>query len=70
MAYTQKIAADAVLRLKEILTELTEQPSALNFLEPVPWEELGLNNYPSIVKNPMDLRTCRRKLQKGAYNSY
>ena len=37
------------------------------FYEPVPWEELGLNDYPVIVKNPMDLGTVKTKLLAGKY---
>ncbi len=37
------------------------------FREPVDWEGLGLYDYPVIIKNPMDLGTVKRKLERGAY---
>ena len=29
------------------------------FLEPVPWKEWGLDDYPRIIKQPMDLGTVK-----------
>lgn len=37
------------------------------FREPVDWEGLGLYDYPVIIKNPMDLSTVKKKLDKGVY---
>lgn len=37
------------------------------FLEPVPWKELGLYEYPQIIKDPMDLGTIKTKLSNGEY---
>eukprot|EP00599_Poterioochromonas_sp_BG-1_P000061 CAMPEP_0173146270 /NCGR_PEP_ID=MMETSP1105-20130129/8390_1 /TAXON_ID=2985 /ORGANISM="Ochromonas sp., Strain BG-1" /LENGTH=157 /DNA_ID=CAMNT_0014060433 /DNA_START=1 /DNA_END=470 /DNA_ORIENTATION=- len=37
------------------------------FREPVDWEGLGLYDYPVIIKNPMDLGTVKKKLERGAY---
>ena len=34
-------------------------PNAEAFLTPVEWEELGLLDYPTIVKSPMDLSTIK-----------
>jgi hypothetical protein len=45
-------------------------PNAEAFLTPVEWEELGLLDYPSIVKSPMDLSTIKQRLEAGAYDSY
>lgn len=38
-----------------------------NFLEPVNYKELGLLDYPLIIKHPMDLSTCKKKLVHGKY---
>ena len=32
--------------------------------------EMGLLDYPQIVKNPMDLATCKEKLLSGKYSTY
>eukprot|EP00048_Salpingoeca_helianthica_P022150 m.16627 g.16627 ORF g.16627 m.16627 type:complete len:964 (-) comp6946_c0_seq1:351-3242(-) len=39
------------------------------FLEPVNAEALGLHDYHTIIKKPMDLGTVRDKLEKGAYRN-
>lgn len=54
-------------KCKKILIELLRHKDSrkLNifnieaFLEPVQWKELGLFDYPSIVKKPMDLSTVQ-----------
>ncbi|RKP14508.1 Bromodomain-containing protein, partial [Piptocephalis cylindrospora] len=39
------------------------------FLAPVDWKALNLPDYPTIVKNPMDWGTIRKKLEAGEYSS-
>lgn len=52
--------------------ELTKK-SNLNiswpFLEPVDPVKLGIPDYLTVVKNPMDLSTMKKKLDAGAYNT-
>ena len=57
-------------RLKQMFTEIEEDPKSYEFRDPVPWKELGLNDYPEIIKKPMDLRTCRKNLIKSKYKTY
>jgi len=52
---------------KDIVTKFRELPEAEAFLEPVPWKELGLDDYPSIISYPMDLKTMTNKLKRGDY---
>lgn len=40
------------------------------FKQPVPWEKLGLTNYPDIVKQPMDLQTIGKKLENCEYGAF
>jgi hypothetical protein len=39
------------------------------FREPVPWKELGLLDYPSLITEPMDLGTVQKNIQAKKYNS-
>lgn len=63
-------AKDRQGRLMNLLKEIEQNPAAINFAEPVPYMELGLTNYPQIIKRPMDISTCRKNLAKCRYNSY
>jgi hypothetical protein len=36
----------------------------------VPWKELGLTDYPEIIKKPNDLKSCRKNLVKGKFKRY
>ena len=54
---------------KDILQKYRDLPEAEAFLEPVPWKELGLDDYPTIITYPMDLKTMGNKLKKGDYKT-
>jgi len=53
----------------QILKQLQNKAEAGPFLEPVDWESLQLNDYPEIIKKPMDLGTIQKKLESGKYAS-
>lgn len=57
-------------RLKECLNNIEEDPKSYEFREPVAWKELGLTDYPEIIKKPMDLKTVRKNLSKGKYKRF
>lgn len=38
------------------------------FKEPVDWKNLGLFDYPNLIKHPMDLGTIKAKLDRNEYN--
>ncbi len=40
-----------------ITQNLMEVPDAVHFKIPVPWKDLGIIDYPEIIKRPMDLGT-------------
>ena len=40
------------------------------FLQPVPWKEWDLEDYPRIIKQPMDLGTVNVGLGFGARDRY
>ncbi|VDD76537.1 unnamed protein product [Mesocestoides corti] len=51
-----------------LLNDISNQePHAQHFRTPVPFEELKLPDYPSIVPYPMDLSTIMKKLNHGEY---
>lgn len=64
------INKDHLPRLKKMFEEIEENPSSYEFRDPVPWKDLGLNDYPEIIKKPMDLSSCRKNLVKHKYKSY
>lgn len=37
------------------------------FRDPVPWQKLGLFNYPEVITRPMDLGTVLQKFERGEY---
>ena len=51
----------------KILTRIWNRKDSEMFREPVPWEALGLVDYLSVIKKPMDLGTVREKLAAGKY---
>ena len=51
-----------------MFTEIEEDPKSYEFRDPVPWKELGLNDYPEIIKKPMDMASIKRKLDTGGYS--
>lgn len=48
--------------------ELSDLQHAWPFTEPLDVEELGLDDYYTIVKNPMDLSTVKKNLEAGIPN--
>ena len=54
---------------KKILNQIRKSPNAEPFLFPVDWKALGLKDYPSVIKSPMDLSTVASKLGHGVYTS-
>jgi hypothetical protein len=65
-----QISKEHMSRLKQMFSEIEEDPRSYEFRDPVPWKDLGLNDYPEIIKKPMDLSTCRKKLVKSKYKNY
>lgn len=55
-------------RLLRFLKKLCSMEAAQAFLEPIPWEELGLTDYPDIVEQPIDLKTVGDRLDAGFYH--
>lgn len=58
---------DEVQKCIQGLDELLKLQEAEPFAEPVNWKELGLFDYPKIIKRPMDLATIRNRAKTGKY---
>ena len=65
-----EIRKDDIKLLKDVLSEIEDDPKSYDFQEPVPWKELGLTDYPEIIKKPNDLKSCRKNLVKGKFKRY
>eukprot|EP00601_Ochromonadales_sp_CCMP2298_P022863 CAMPEP_0173298012 /NCGR_PEP_ID=MMETSP1143-20121109/15855_1 /TAXON_ID=483371 /ORGANISM="non described non described, Strain CCMP2298" /LENGTH=191 /DNA_ID=CAMNT_0014238079 /DNA_START=108 /DNA_END=684 /DNA_ORIENTATION=+ len=53
----------------KLLAKLTLKREAEFFKLPVEWEAMGLTDYITIIKKPMDLRTVRENLESGEYDT-
>lgn len=53
--------------LDRFLSKLRRCPNADPFLEPLPWEELGLDDYLDVIHEPVDLQTIGVRLADGSY---
>ena len=42
-------------QLVGLIDDISDEPKAGNFLEPVPWKDLGLTDYLTVIPKPMDL---------------
>jgi len=52
-----------------LVKHLESLPEAFEFLKPVDYKTLGLDDYPLIVKKPMDLSSVKKKLKQNKYSS-
>lgn len=56
-------------KVNQLLQGLFDNSESIDFRNPVPWKELNLLDYPSIIPHPMDLGTVKNKLQIGKYST-
>mmetsp|Transcript_6595 Transcript_6595/g.7551 ORF Transcript_6595/g.7551 Transcript_6595/m.7551 type:complete len:224 (+) Transcript_6595:214-885(+) len=61
--------APEMLECQKLLDKLMVDPELVPFLEPVPWKDLGLTDYPKVVKKPMDFGTMKKKLVDNSYEA-
>ena len=54
---------------KAVLKEIRKHKDAAPFLDPVDWKGLGIPDYPTIIKRPMDLGTVLQRLEANEYGS-
>ncbi len=53
----------------QLIKNLEKLPEAVNFLKPVDYKNLGLIDYPQIIKKPMDISTIRKKIKQDKYST-
>lgn len=58
---------DDLSKAANLIKHLESQRESSEFLAPVDYKGLGLDDYPQVVKTPMDLSTVRKKLKTGKY---
>ena len=63
------LTGDFLAQCKMAVRELRKHKDAAAFLEPVDWKALGIKDYPTIIKRPMDLGTIMKRLESGHYTS-
>jgi len=63
------MTADELTQCKVIVRDLRKHKDAQDFLEPVDWKGLGIPDYPTIIKRPMDLGTVGKRVESGQYAS-
>ena len=59
-----KIGKEELRKLKIIINCLYESNDSFDFREPVDWKGMGLTDYTSIIKHPMDLSTVLKRLKE------
>ena len=61
--------SQAYRECQSIVTYLQKHPKAPVFMQPVDPVALGIPTYFTVVKNPMDISTLEKKLEKGIYSN-
>jgi len=65
----EALSGEQLSQCKAAVRELRKHKDAAAFLEPVDWKTLGIKDYPTIIKRPMDLGTIMKRLDSGGYSS-
>lgn len=63
------LGGDELAQCKAVLREIRKKDIADPFLTPVDWKALGIPDYPTVIKRPMDLGTVSTQLDAGHYSS-
>ena len=65
----RQLSREDTTRCLKVIETLLNDPESYEFRVPVDWKGLGLEDYPLIIKTPMDLGTIKQKLKKSRYES-
>ena len=55
----QSLSKEDLIKMKQILVQIEEDPKSFEFLDPVDFIGLGLEDYSKIITNPMDISTIK-----------
>mmetsp|Transcript_7545 Transcript_7545/g.15869 ORF Transcript_7545/g.15869 Transcript_7545/m.15869 type:complete len:217 (-) Transcript_7545:745-1395(-) len=61
--------SEGLKQVEKIIDALAQRNDSEPFREPVNWREIGLFDYPQIVKKPMSLSDVKAKIASGQYRS-
>mmetsp|Transcript_19988 Transcript_19988/g.41027 ORF Transcript_19988/g.41027 Transcript_19988/m.41027 type:complete len:221 (-) Transcript_19988:176-838(-) len=61
--------SNGIKAMEKIVDKLYKHQEAVPFRDPVNWRELGLTDYPLIIKRPMALSDVKTKIVQGQYRS-
>lgn len=59
-----------VSKCRDVLKEMSKQHLGIYFNEPVDHVKLGIPDYPTIIKEPMDFSTIATNLEQNVYSSH
>jgi hypothetical protein len=68
--YKVSIKSEDMNNLMALLNQIEKEPKAEPFKDPVDWKALDLQDYPKIVKRPIDLTSIKDALNKKKYETY
>jgi len=57
-------------KMAKLVEKISKEPNAEPFLMPVDWKALGLQDYPKIIKKPIDLASITRKVEEKQYQTF
>ncbi len=66
---SKNMSDDETKKIEMILTKLKNNENSLSFLRPVNYRELGLPDYPKIIRKSMDIATVESKYKRKEYSS-
>lgn len=66
---SEALTGELLAQCKAVVRDLRKHKDCGPFLEPVDWKALGIKDYPTIIKRPMDLGTIMKRLDAGQYTS-
>ncbi|CAG9311126.1 unnamed protein product [Blepharisma stoltei] len=69
MPKKKSLAKEDSKKCLDLIKHLEKQNDAFLFLKPVDYKASGLDDYPLIIKRPMDLSTVKKKIKSEKYSS-
>ena len=64
---SKQLSKEESQKCSKLIEMLLQEPDSLEFRHAVDWKGLGLEDYPIVIKKPMDLTLIKNKLKKAKY---